>query len=84
MAKAAKKKYKDDGRPAGSANKKSGFVRSERFQARITVGAAKTVQALIDEAGYKTPSDVFHDALQQLAYKKLEDKTHIYWAKQIQ
>lgn len=80
----AKKKLKDTGRPVGAPNKKSGYVRDEKLNARVTEGLKKTVAHLQEVAGYKSPSDVLHDAVQQLGYKKLEHKTHIFWLSKIQ
>lgn len=77
-------KIKETGRPSGSANKRSGFVRDEKLSCRVTEGFNKTVAALIAVAGYSSASDVVHDAVQQLAYKKLSNKTDLFYVSKIQ
>ena len=78
------KKFKEAGRPVGAANLKSGYVRDEKISCRVTEGLNKTVAALMEECGYKSPSDVLHDAIQQLAYKKITDKKSLFWVSKIQ
>jgi len=75
---------KDSGRPKNAPNRKSAYVRDERISCRVTEGLNKTVAALIEECGYKSPSDVLHDAIQQLAYKKITDKKSLFWVSKIQ
>jgi len=78
------KKYKEAGRPPGAPNKKSQYQRTASLNIRVTEGFENTVLALIAAELYKSKSDVLHDALQQLAYKKLTDKKDIFWVSKIQ
>lgn len=80
MAKGIKK---TSGRPEGSIDKKSDYPRNEILaQIRCTEGFNKCVDELVSKGIYKSKSDVLHDALQQLAYKKLPGK--FPWLNKIQ
>lgn len=59
------------GRPAGSGNTKSAFIRDEICsQFRCSQGFNKTVDELLKN-GYKSKADIMHEALQILAARKL-------------
>ncbi len=77
-------KIKFSGRPAGSPNNKSTYVRNIGKTYRASEGMVKTLQALIANSNYKSASDVLHDAVQQLAYKKNLNKKELYWVNRIQ
>ena len=77
-------KFKEAGRPPGSPNKKSQYQRTASLNIRVTEGFENTLQWLISEEIYKSKSDVLHDALQQLAYKKVTDKKALLWISKIQ
>jgi hypothetical protein len=79
------KKIKEPGRPAGSPNAKSAVLRDEVCrQFRCSEGYNKTLEALMATGNYKSKSDVLHEALQQLAIKKLQDPAAIWWINKIQ
>lgn len=71
------------GRGLLTPNAKSRFVRDERFQARATEGLNKTISALIKETGYKTPSDVLHEAVLRMGNQVLTKKRDLFWLKKI-
>lgn len=63
------------GRPAGSANAKSFFVRNEKFgPIRCSQGFNKTVEEILRSGStkYKTKTDVVHAAVQVLAGRELK------------
>ena len=76
--------FKEAGRPAGSPNKGTGYVRNISMSFRATEGLQKTIEALIASGNYKTKSDVIHEAVQILGFKKLSKKMEIYWLNKIQ
>lgn len=76
-------KIKEPGRPEGSPNKKSMYVRDEYLNCRVTQGFNKTIEALMATDAYKSKADVIHEALMHLAHRKLTDKTHLYWVNRI-
>ena len=83
----AKAKKKAPGRPPGAANKKNSAVRDERAPGfRCTQGFNKTVEMLIGSGQYKSQADVYHEAVQQLAYKKTVPKepNYNFWISKIQ
>lgn len=77
-------KIKDPGRPGGSPNKKSGFIRDRKLDIRVTEGLDETIKALVATGNYKSPSDVVHEAVQLLGLKKLSKKMEMYWINKIQ
>lgn len=79
----AKAKKKAPGRPPGAAGKKSEHLRDQVFtQMRCSRGFNKVVEELVTLGLYKSKADVMHEALQQLAYKKLD--ATFYWINKIQ
>lgn len=76
-------KFKTAGRPAGKANKRSGQLRSQETNIRCSEGFNETIKMLVATGNYSSKADVLHEALQQLAFKKLTDKKGIFWANKI-
>lgn len=77
-------KIKQAGRPEGAPGKRSGYLRNVPFTFKGTEGLEMTIKALIATGNYKTKSDVIHEAIQQLAIKKLSEPIEIYWLQKIQ
>jgi Arc/MetJ-type ribon-helix-helix transcriptional regulator len=76
-------RLKQAGRPPGSANNKSQYVRDETCNIRCSTGFNKVVELLKDEGNYTSKADVIHEALRYFALsKKLDEKT-LFWIKQI-
>jgi hypothetical protein len=78
-----KKKNKEPGRPAGSANKKSQFVRDQVcVQFRCSQGYNKVVDEIMAKGNYKSKADIYHRALEVLAARELP--ATFFWINKIQ
>ncbi len=78
-----KKKNKEPGRPLGSANAKSAYVRDQEFNKfRCSQGFNKTVEEILQTGNYKSKADVIHRAIEILAARELP--ATFYWINKIQ
>ena len=76
-------KVKGPGRPAGAPNKGNETRKEHNLTIRCSEGFLQVLDLLI-KTGYKGKSDVLHDAVQMLAFKKLAgDKAASYWVDKI-
>lgn len=86
MAKAVRKKrlaYKEAGRPAGSANKTSGYPREYISKIRCSEGFKETIRILKDLDPKKSEADIIHEALQLFAIRKVSNNKDLYYVNRI-
>ena len=83
MAKISKKKT--IGRPQGSPNQKSKYLRDETCSIKCSQGFNKIIAALKKEHRLKSKADVIHEAVQQMAFRtKFTDEKDKYFIDKIQ
>lgn len=77
------KAKKAAGRPKGSANEKSAYLRDEECKFRCSAGFNKCVaEIMANNPAYKSKADVMHRALEVLAGRELP--ANFYWYNKIQ